>query len=275
MTMNVKSEKDARKWNISNIYQGHIDTSKKYAIVVLNRSILLKPDFMIKLWNNAFVRITVDGGTVRWDKYLNSLPLEVQKSVKKPDLVTGDFDSITDEVLAKYTNEGSKIINTPDQCDTDFTKALMELNTYSQQHNIELDYVLTITQNSGRIDQILGNIQTLFLVKEKKIFSDRTKVYLLCENFLAWLLLPGYHVVDIPKDILEQRKPICSLIPVGEECRSVTTTGLMWNLDNGKLKFGELISTSNTFDGSEQVTINCSNTLMWTVKVPVEIDFAS
>lgn len=33
----------------------------------------------------------------------------VQKTLKKPDLVTGDFDSIGEEVLELYTKKGCKV----------------------------------------------------------------------------------------------------------------------------------------------------------------------
>lgn len=51
---------------------------------------------------SALVRVTVDGGTTRWDKFVKDLPDNVRNSVKPPDLITGDFDSITEDILQKY-----------------------------------------------------------------------------------------------------------------------------------------------------------------------------
>lgn len=46
-------------------------------------------------------------------------------------MITGDFDSITKETLHRFAN--SKIIKTPDQNATDFTKALLEIKPYQKE----------------------------------------------------------------------------------------------------------------------------------------------
>lgn len=38
--------------------------------------------------------------------------------------------------------------------------------------------------------------------------------------------------------------------------------------DNQSLKFGEIVSTSNSFRNIEEVTVVCSNTLLWSMRVP-------
>lgn len=53
--------------------------------------------------------MTVDGGTNKWDSFLSSLSEEEQESMKAPDIITGDFDSITDEVLERYKKKGCKV----------------------------------------------------------------------------------------------------------------------------------------------------------------------
>ncbi|XP_045765458.1 thiamin pyrophosphokinase 1 isoform X2 [Maniola jurtina] len=252
------------KWNVNDIFEYH----SKYAVVVLNRTISQNEEVIKKVWNNASLRITVDGGTVHWDRFVNSLSENDQTIMKIPDLITGDFDSITEDVLQKYKKKGCKTIHTPDQSHTDFTKALIELNNYCEEHQTKMDEVLVIAQTSGRLDQILGNIQTLHLVKENGLVHPKTRIYIMSDDSLSWLLQPGDHIIDIPEESRGYKRAGCSLIPVGEPCTSVTTSGLKWNLDNQELKFGKLVSTSNAFDGSEQVKIKCSHTLLWSMKVP-------
>ncbi|XP_059056746.1 thiamin pyrophosphokinase 1 isoform X2 [Achroia grisella] len=258
------------QWNIKQfiMFQSNRTVEDKYAVLILNRPITQNPEFIKSFWNNASVRITVDGGTVRWDTFLNQLPEDVQNTIKLPDFVTGDFDSITEDILNKYRKKGAKTIRTPDQNHTDFTKGLIELNKYCQEVNIQLDHIVAICQNSGRIDQILGNIQTLHLVKEKNLLNPNTKVYILSDDSISWLLSPGDHVINIPEETRQHRKAWCSLVPVGTPCERITTSGLKWNLDNQELKFGEIVSTSNTFDGSELVKIKCSHLILWSMIIP-------
>ncbi|XP_063824049.1 thiamin pyrophosphokinase 1 isoform X2 [Ostrinia nubilalis] len=263
------------KWDVTQLITRSLQTKAKYAIVILNRPISQKQEFITNLWNNALVRMTVDGGTTRWDKFLKELPENVQSTMKYPDLITGDFDSIGQDILQKYkksckvkSSTNLNVIHTPDQDYTDFTKALIELCKHCQQIDMEIDHVLTICQSSGRLDQILGNIQTLFLATEKALLSPNTRVYIITDDAVSWLLCPGEHIISIPEQTRFHKRAWCSLVPIGETCSYVTTTGLKWNLVNQPLRFGEVVSTSNTFDGSETVTVKCSNTVLWSMRVP-------
>ncbi|XP_039749668.1 thiamin pyrophosphokinase 1 isoform X2 [Pararge aegeria] len=258
------------RWNINDIFDNR---HSKYAVVVLNRTITQNREVIKRVWNNgclllASLRMTVDGGTVHWDKFVKSLPENEQKIMKLPDMITGDFDSITKDILQKYKNQGCKTIHTPNQEHTDFTKALIELKNYCEEHKTKMDDVIAIAQSSGRIDQILGNIQTLYLAKENNLVHSNTAVYIMSDDTLSWLLQPGDHIIDIPEESRKHKRGWCSLVPVGGACANVTTNGLKWNLDNQELKFGKLVSTSNAFDGSELVKIKCSHIILWSMKVP-------
>jgi thiamine pyrophosphokinase len=45
----------------------------------------------------------------------------------------------------------------------------------------------------------------------------------------------------------------------------VTTTGLMWNLNDDEISFGKFISTSNQF--SNEVVITTDRALVWTTDI--------
>lgn len=79
-------------------------------------------DSFILLNTLAFIRCTVDGGTNRWRHFLEHN--DNSENLKVPDLVVGDFDSITSETRQYFTNGKTKFLHTPDQNATDFTKAV-------------------------------------------------------------------------------------------------------------------------------------------------------
>lgn len=85
--------------------------------------------------------------------------------------------------------------------------------------------VFVIADTSGRFDQILANINTLFKVSR---ILPGTRVFQVASNSLTWLLLEGAHTIQVPEGI-RQSKEWCALIPLlGSSI--VTTTGLKWNL---------------------------------------------
>lgn len=258
------------KWDVTQITtMNKLQHSIKYGILILNRPITHNQGFLSNLWNKATVRMTVDGGTNRWDKFVSGFPDDSQKTIKDPDLISGDFDSITDEVLEKYKKRGCKILHTPDQNRTDFTKAIVELKTYSKENHLEMSHVIAVAQTSGRLDQIIGNIQTLFLIKEEFLLDQNTNVFIMSDDAISWLLLPGDHVIYVPEETRQHKRAWCSLVPIGETCQKVSTTGLKWNLDSQELRFGGIVSTSNTFDGAEKVTVKCSHPLLWSMRIPM------
>ena len=85
--------------------------------------------------------MTVDGGTNHWLNYLEDQANDVLtgKSTKYlPTLVTGDMDSILPKILEKLKSTKTKIIVTPDVMETDYTKAIRELQKYISTNHIEV-----------------------------------------------------------------------------------------------------------------------------------------
>ena len=68
---------------------------------------------------------------------LNSLSLK-SDSLPLPHIISGDFDSVHPCLLKHYGGLGVRIIPTPNQDETDFTKAVKELWKHVVESNIQV-----------------------------------------------------------------------------------------------------------------------------------------
>ncbi|XP_046391693.1 thiamin pyrophosphokinase 1 isoform X2 [Ischnura elegans] len=240
------------------------DVNSKCAVVVLNCPITVEKDVMFSLWRKACVKVLVDGGANQWYNFLGAHGISSNDKTYVPDFITGDFDSVCEDVLNHFKALGANAIHTPDQNETDFTKALRFLGESCKEKISKVEAVISVCDTSGRFDQIMANINTLF----KAYSLLDCPVYLLSGESLTWLLRPGRHKLEIlpsPED--DQCKKWCSLIPIGCCCTKVTTTGLKWNLDSQALEFGELVSTSNTYAPDENIVcVDSNGPLVWSMQ---------
>nr|XP_023013653.1 thiamin pyrophosphokinase 1 isoform X2 [Leptinotarsa decemlineata] len=216
------------KYKIWSPFKELMDEIKEesYGILILNSPINFNfdPEFVLRLWNQARVKITVDGGTEKWIQWLASYKFDSDK-VPLPDLITGDMDSVPKDVLNKFRGTSTEIIITPNQDETDYVKALREMRKYCTRQNVNVETVYVIADTCGRFDQIIANINALY--KSRNIL-EKVKLFQLASTSLTWLLCEGHHEINIPLSLRSNRE-WCSLIPIGFPC-NVTTTGLQWNL---------------------------------------------
>lgn len=241
-------------WLPSNILK-----SGNYALCVLNQPVV-NPSTLIKLWNNAGYRVTVDGGTSIWAAIVNNT--EEQISVENPDLITGDFDSADQAHVQHFRALGTKVVETPDQDQTDFTKCLEQLGLLAKSDSKldKVEAVVAFVETSGRLDQVMANLQTLFLAEKLVPWP----VYLVSSCSMSWLLGEGNHKIDCG-GLVSSSSAHCGLIPLDGQA-VVTTSGLKWNLSRDKLRFGDLVSTSNGFDTSKsEVMVTTNMSLLWTM----------
>lgn len=87
----------------------------------------------------AQVRVTVDGGTEKWFQWVEKNENKLE-NVLFPDMITGDMDSLPKDVLHYFTSKNNdiKVVFTPDQDETDFSKALTELSSYCVNKSIKV-----------------------------------------------------------------------------------------------------------------------------------------
>lgn len=160
-------------------YLSSANIKEKVALLVLNCPLEVLEKKLDVLWRNAVVKIAVDGAS-------NNLYSLIQKQqLFFPDAITGDFDSAKKDVLEFFKKKGVEIIHTPDQDDTDFTKALKYLLS---KPNTEYDVIMVLGGvMESRIDHTFANFHTLFTAAE----MTNKPVFFIIDDSMNILLQPG------------------------------------------------------------------------------------
>ncbi|KAF6215592.1 hypothetical protein GE061_010348 [Apolygus lucorum] len=227
-----------------------------YALMILNVPIQVPASVVCKLWEGAVIRSTVDGGTDRWLKFLQDSNATVTKPF--PEIVSGDFDSIKPETLASCRNNGCDVVETLDQDYTDFEKGLRAMITRCKS---PVESVLVISECTGRIDQTYSNINTLRLGAE---LPGNPSLFILTSDSITWHLRRGKHIIHVPQH-LRDKQQWCAILPFEPKENHITSTGLKWDLTSHCIKFGGLISSSNTYGDSETVTVDTDAEIIWSM----------
>eukprot|EP00741_Cyanophora_paradoxa_P008263 tig00001278_g7993.t1 len=220
------------------------------ALIVLNYTL---PSFLRRIWRCAAFRVCADGGADRLYNYLS----DDERASFVPDVVKGDFDSVTPATLEYYRGRGARVLKDPDQDTTDLQKCL----TAIEEHRKEclgsgLLLVVVLGALGGRIDHEMANMNMSYLMADTP-----TPLLFLSDECTATVLPAGAHRIRWHPRL---EGPICGLIPLGREVRHVRTRGLKWDLDGERpLAFGGLVSSSNELVAPE-IELEASEPLLWT-----------
>ena len=161
-------------------------------MIILNTQII-NTERLIQLWNRATLRVLVDGAANNWKQLVGEKGKYIIDPI--PNLVTGDFDSISPEVRSYYEEvvPNCKVVHTPDQNFTDFTKALYEVRKEIDSFQ-GIEKIYAFSEHSGRLDQIFALFETLF---HARTIENLPPVQIVSSDSIDWLLDPGKHIIDL------------------------------------------------------------------------------
>jgi len=147
-----------------------------------------------------------------------------------PDIITGDFDSISKKTLLRYKD--TKIIHREDQNSTDLEKAL------NFAVKLKPKKILLFGAYGDRIDHTLTNLNML------KKFHKNAAIELITNK--SKLFYTGK-----PLELNESIGTVISLIPIG--CvKAVTISGFKYPLNKDNLEFGGRDGQSNIVISDKQ-----------------------
>ncbi|TGZ59697.1 hypothetical protein CRM22_008922 [Opisthorchis felineus] len=217
------------------------------ALIFLNSTYSTLHPLFKGIWVNSFV-----------DGFANRVFCLPDRECYVPDFVTGDFDSISEDALSYYRSQPTvRVIETPDQDATDFTKCLPIVNEAIYTLRDKPAAIAVLHMSGGRLDHEFGLIQTLYEAHR----MNSIPVHLVSECCVSILLPAGMHQIHTNTGLEADH---CGLVPVGAPCL-VTTTGLKWNLRDQLLSFGHLVSTSNQL-AAPLIEVTCDSPLLMTLE---------
>jgi thiamine pyrophosphokinase len=147
-----------------------------------------------------------------------------------PDLIVGDMDSLPEEEQAALAARGCRFVVHPRAKDeTDLELAL----TYATEMGCR--EIVILGALGGRLDHTVANV---LLLASPGLVGIRVRIV---DGDQEALLVRSGEVVTLEG----QPGDLVSLLPLGGDVRGVTTTGLVWALEDEALRFGLSRGVSN------------------------------
>ena len=167
-----------------------------------------------------------------------------------PNLLLGDFDTLEEEVLLEYQQQGVELMTFPPE--KDYTDTHLALQTALLKQPEE---ILILGGTGTRLDHTLANIGLLMLAVQAGIKAE--------------LLDSNNRIRMIDKKITMKRKDFfgkyISLIPYTEQVTGIELEGFKYPLHNGRLTIGISQGISNELI-EEEGTISIESGLLLVIE---------
>lgn len=211
-------------------------------VIVANGDFAAPPD-VEALLDSAESLIAADGGA----RHLAELK-------RRPDLVIGDLDSLTQDRVSELEKAGARILRFPAEKDqSDLEMALL----HAEEMGARAIYVLGAL--GRRWDHSLAN---LLLAAHPRLAGLRI------------LFLHGEQQLFLIRDDVQLGVPLgtrLSLIPLKGDAKGVSTRGLVYPLNDETLHFGSTRGVSNIVEAAD-AEISLRKGLLLCVLSPKEMD---
>jgi len=264
--MNSNEDASSSKLNVRNIICNlHVfekDLLFPTVLIILNTP--LEPRALRRAWEASHsLRVCADGAS-------NRIRAAVGCSDLIPDLICGDWDSITLETEEHFSKLKVQFVKNPlDQDSTDLMKCLVQV-AERMGENASKTRVIVYGAFGGRFDQEMQNFNTLYSPPWCLMFKQIT---LLADDCIACVIPEGKNIIRVS---CPYEGPNCGLVPLGGKVRSVTTRGLHWDVSEWESSFGGKISSSNRVEHFSKesvarlvdIEVDTSEAIVWTASLP-------
>lgn len=164
----------------------------------------------------------------------------------KPNILIGDFDSASNEVLEYYKKNCSDIIKFP--AEKDFTDTELALKEVLK---LEVSEIVFLGCTGTRIDHLFGNIGLL-----NRCLNLGIKAFIKDENNEMF-------IINKESTLRGTRGTLFSIQAFGDEVKELSIVGAKYPLKDYNLKFGDPRTVSNEFlDGDVTISFKTGKVIV-------------
>lgn len=263
------------------VFSGKMDRTHS-SLIILNTSVD-RIDIR-QLWSCSSLHVCADGGANRLHDYFE----EEERAKFIPEFITGDCDSLRDDVRKYYVSRGTVMIPQMLQYSTDFMKAIkIVVLSYTEGKNQltskmeENDGLSSLVDQykgqepctvcvaggiGGRFDQTFHLINQLHTLKTE---FPHLRLFFVTASDTIFLAPKGTNYIKYTdRTLFNTADPVpkCGLLPFGNRV-VLTTNGLKYDVTDWESHVGGAVSSSNGIVGTDGFVVETSDDIVINVEI--------